>query len=136
MTNLGEKLTDEEVDEMIREADIDGDGQVNCEKLTTGSKWLVGGDWISTTQTFILSKILPKFANFQLGQTPPRSHASRYLAFFCFLSSCDAIISSFQSPSRADGIHLGTFVPPKNTLDIILETPQHQKKEYQTPPRC
>lgn len=31
MTNLGEKLTEEEVDEMIREADIDGDGQVNYE---------------------------------------------------------------------------------------------------------
>ena len=31
MTNLGEKLTDEEVDEMMREADIDGDGQVNYE---------------------------------------------------------------------------------------------------------
>ena len=29
MTNLGEKLTDEEVDEMLREADIDGDGQIN-----------------------------------------------------------------------------------------------------------
>jgi calmodulin len=27
MMNLGEKLTDEEVDEMIREADIDGDGE-------------------------------------------------------------------------------------------------------------
>lgn len=35
MTNLGEKLTDEEVDEMIREADIDGDGQVNYEGVLT-----------------------------------------------------------------------------------------------------
>ena len=33
MTNLGEKLTEEEVDEMIQEADIDGDGQVNYEGM-------------------------------------------------------------------------------------------------------
>ncbi len=31
MTNLGEKLTEEEVDEMIREADISGSGEVNYE---------------------------------------------------------------------------------------------------------
>lgn len=29
MTNLGEKLTDAEVEDMIKEADIDGDGNVN-----------------------------------------------------------------------------------------------------------
>ncbi|KAG8261332.1 hypothetical protein J6590_075188 [Homalodisca vitripennis] len=29
MTNLGEKLSDEEVDDMIKEADLDGDGMVN-----------------------------------------------------------------------------------------------------------
>lgn len=33
MINLGEKLTDEEVNQMIREADVDGDGQVNYEEF-------------------------------------------------------------------------------------------------------
>ena len=31
MTNLGEKLSDEEVEDMIKEADLDGDGLVNYE---------------------------------------------------------------------------------------------------------
>lgn len=33
MTNLGEKLSEEEVDDMIKEADLDGDGMVNYEGI-------------------------------------------------------------------------------------------------------
>ena len=33
MTNLGERVTDEDVDNMIRVADIDGDGLVNFEGI-------------------------------------------------------------------------------------------------------
>lgn len=35
MMNLGEKLTEEECDEMIREADIMGDGNINYEEFVT-----------------------------------------------------------------------------------------------------
>lgn len=33
MTSLGERLSEEEVDDMIKEADLDGDGQVNYEGI-------------------------------------------------------------------------------------------------------
>lgn len=33
MLNLGEKLTEEEVVQMIREADLDGDGRVNYDEF-------------------------------------------------------------------------------------------------------
>ncbi|KAL6146773.1 hypothetical protein ACLB2K_057450 [Fragaria x ananassa] len=35
MINLGERLTDEEAEQMIREADLDGDGLVNYEEFVT-----------------------------------------------------------------------------------------------------
>lgn len=35
MTCIGEKLTDEEVDDMLQEADVDGDGVVNYQGNTT-----------------------------------------------------------------------------------------------------
>ncbi|XP_078441983.1 calmodulin-1-like [Wolffia australiana] len=33
MISLGEKMTDEEVEQMIREADLDGDGQINFDEF-------------------------------------------------------------------------------------------------------
>ncbi|KAG0249048.1 hypothetical protein BG011_009629 [Mortierella polycephala] len=33
LTNLGERLSDQEVDEMITEADVDGDGQINYDEF-------------------------------------------------------------------------------------------------------
>ena len=33
MMNLGEKLTDDECDQLVEEADIDGDGQINYEEF-------------------------------------------------------------------------------------------------------
>ncbi|XP_017786669.1 PREDICTED: calmodulin-beta-like isoform X2 [Nicrophorus vespilloides] len=35
MTSLGERLSEEEVDDMIKEADLDGDGQVNYDEFVT-----------------------------------------------------------------------------------------------------
>ena len=33
MASLGEKLSEDELDEMMREADVDGDGQINYEGM-------------------------------------------------------------------------------------------------------
>ena len=52
MSNIGEQMTKEEIDEMIREADTDGDGQINFEgflfapfsKFTDRSRLTNGND--------------------------------------------------------------------------------------------
>jgi calmodulin len=53
MTSIGEKLTDDEVDEMIREADQDGDGRIDC-KMWWGS---VGRTATNTLQTTSLCSL-------------------------------------------------------------------------------
>lgn len=74
MTNVGEKLTDAEVDEMTREADIDGDGQVNYE-----------GQW---KQVFIL---LLNLARTSWPFVAIRWSSSR--VYFILYIICDLILS-------------------------------------------
>ena len=59
MTNLGEKLSDEEVDDMIKEADLDGDGMVNYagEKIIS-TKWKYFHIRILNSFMFLIYKLI------------------------------------------------------------------------------
>ncbi|KAJ0859629.1 putative EF-hand domain, calmodulin [Helianthus annuus] len=89
MTNLGEKLTDEEVDETIREADVDGDGQINYEEFV---KVMMANDCSAHTyyHGFLVELLLQEtcfclfqrvsrgssFGSVGAGLVPPGSEAS------------------------------------------------------------
>jgi calmodulin len=51
MHNLGERLTDDEIDDMIREADIDGDGQINYQGKAMSLDTLIRSTWVKVKYT-------------------------------------------------------------------------------------
>ncbi|KAG6483744.1 hypothetical protein ZIOFF_060398 [Zingiber officinale] len=86
MKNIGEKLTDDEVNQMIREADTDGDGQINYQEFIK----------IMMNKTLILNAIWsPTEGNKESEQSevPPKTLA--------FLRNMTAIRVSAVSFSRA-----------------------------------
>lgn len=56
MTNLGEKLSEEEVDDMIKEADMDGDGMVNYDGLLNKVLLAVSHRWTRRIKAIKLSR--------------------------------------------------------------------------------
>ncbi|CAD1469697.1 unnamed protein product, partial [Heterotrigona itama] len=70
MTNLGEKLSEEEVDDMIKEADLDGDGMVNYEELVRWSR--IGQEAIQLPEVFVEKQN-------QAREVPPPSRSRTFI---------------------------------------------------------
>merc|ERR1712224_1143213 len=121
MTNLGEKLTDEEEDEMIREADIDGDGQVNYEEFVT---MMTSSDSSSNQATVSVRTLrlwvskardnstIFSSSTFDHLETLTKLAPLSNLAFFCFLS-LNVMPSTLPLPPCS-----GRWYPPAEDFKI------------------
>ena len=75
MNNLGERLTDKEVDKMIRKADIDGDGQINYEEFLSLISSEISDDESQDYIPAIESSLEPgSGSSVQLNRTWPFGH--------------------------------------------------------------
>ena len=53
MSNLGQSLSPEEIEEMVREADVDGDGQINYDEFV---KMMMGAQSIQEQEQICKEK--------------------------------------------------------------------------------
>jgi hypothetical protein len=67
----GEKLSDTEVDEMIREADVDGDGQINYE----GNVSIISSTDSTLIVLYLISISPSAHAEFVKVGSPPPMHS-------------------------------------------------------------
>lgn len=90
MVNLGERLTDEEVEEMIREADMAGDGQINYEGQNL-LEILCTGHFAAKRLHYRLlwgkaSAVLWLFFTISCSQAPMCAPTSWVIVYFCHVS--------------------------------------------------
>eukprot|EP00913_Durusdinium_trenchii_P012235 g11488.t1 len=87
MTNLGERLNDTEVDEMIKEADLDGDGLINYDEFGTRNARMSGDRVLTGLGTELVSGDVWTVARevdkaLQLTHVPPQYGLELSNAFF------------------------------------------------------
>lgn len=88
MTNLGEKLTDDEVDAMVRETDVDGDGQVDYEEFVR--MMMAGGPTIAASPQ-VVSTSTPVVTTCAAPKQPAPVVASLYVPHAAAPQTTDAL---------------------------------------------
>ncbi|BBH02409.1 calmodulin 5 [Prunus dulcis] len=138
MTNLGEKLTDEEVDEMIREADVDGDGQINYEEFVKVMMAKKKGRYVEEVRDkdgkrkniFIVVRMLSP-----IEDGDPTYEKYSKVGFLFSLKSffCVALVNKLHEFGREEACPIALGEESKNHLlmRLILQVSQPSKPSYQ-----
>ncbi|XP_061496310.1 calmodulin-like protein 3 [Rhineura floridana] len=150
MTNLGEKLTDEEVDEMIKEADVDRDGRVNYEEFVRVMMEMSELGTVLRSLEHVMINLREKFTDERMEQMI--KHADEdgdgkisyeefeklmvEKSFLLPVVNWEWIIpgqnargdtrTSWQLPKRKE-MHF--FIAPENTKAAAVESERSQRKE-------